>query len=176
MCRCVWCIHTCICVCVCAHLQMPSHVEAGDQCWFSFSTASHLFGSVFLSVSLKLKLTSFARLACQRALRICLSQPFCTGVINTQHQEITEALTVDKNRKFMFISCCHCWRYHFFLFTDYFTLKNIRYSNKLQIIMVLLSTNLVDKFGGKSGPNNYGHNTVTYGVCISERQRSAFQV
>ena len=99
------CMHMCRCVYihahayVHAHLHMPSHVEARDECWFSFSTAFHLFGSVFLNVSLKLKLTSFARLACQRAHRICLSQPFYAGVINTQHQEITEALV--KNRKFM---------------------------------------------------------------------------
>lgn len=103
MCMFVWCLHRYICamcVCICtgvycihahacvhAHLHMPSHVKAGDECWFSFSTAFHLFGSVFLNVSLKLKLTSFARLACQRAHRIGLSQPFCAGVINTQHQK-----------------------------------------------------------------------------------------
>lgn len=122
VCTFVWCLHRYICaVCACigagvcivyvhahacvhAHLHMPAHVKAGDECWFSFSTAFHLFGSVFLNVSLKLKLTSFARLACQRAHRIGLSQPFCAGVINTQHQEITEALALDKNRRFMSIS------------------------------------------------------------------------
>ena len=98
------CVYIHVHACVRAHLHMPSHVEAGDECWFSSSTAFHLFGSVFLNVSFKLKLTSFARLACQRAHRIGLSQPFCAGVINTQHQEITEALALDKNRRFMSIS------------------------------------------------------------------------
>lgn len=118
-------IHIHASVCGLVHLPMPPHVEAGDQCWFSLLLSIFLVFfvvvvfSCLLSVSLSLKLTSFAKLACQRILRICSSQPFSAGVTNTHQQEITGALAVVKKRNLCpchVIIGGHILRYHCFLY------------------------------------------------------------